>query len=75
MPHFPYASATRAKEDPILKVICIEIMPFLSSYFTAHNRKVLFSPIPYRLFPHKPGPRLIPHYFTKILEYGDPILE
>ena len=34
--------------------------------------------IPYRLFPYKPGPlgpRLIPHYFTKNLECGNPILE
>ena len=116
------------------------MMPFLSSYFTAHNKKLLFnridhsrntityhnvlclSPqnlhkhcfqfpwghfnsqeklktmlmqnfwvtnkeyysilwyflewsIPYRLFPYKPRPRLMPHYFTKILEYGNAILE
>ena len=31
--------------------------------------------ITYRLFPYKPGPRLMPHYFTKILEYGNAILE
>ena len=31
--------------------------------------------IAYRLFPYKPGPRLIPHCFTKNIEYGDPILE
>ena len=74
MPHFPYASATQVKRDPIFKVIWIEVMPWLSSYFIAH-RKLLFSRIPYRLSPHKPGPRLIPHYFTKILEYDDAILE
>ena len=31
--------------------------------------------ITYRLFPYKPGPRLMPRYFTKILEYGNAILE